>query len=182
MSRVKNNLPDSYPALLEDIKSRIRHAQIQVALSVNRELIKLYWDIGSSIVKRQRKEGWGKSIVENLSRDIKKEFPDIAGFSAQNLWYMRAFYKAWTEEVSNLQQPVGELDGMNLPQVVGDIPWGHNIQLLSKVKDPLPRLWYARMIIEFGWSRSVLAHQIETDLYGRQGKAITNFSTTLPAP
>ena len=122
MSRVKNNLPDSYPALLEDIKSRIRHAQIQVALSVNRELIKLYWDIGSSIVKRQRKEGWGKSIVENLSRDIKKEFPDIAGFSAQNLWYMRAFYKAWTEEVSNLQQPVGELDGMNLPQVVGDIP------------------------------------------------------------
>jgi predicted nuclease of restriction endonuclease-like (RecB) superfamily len=164
MSRAVNKLSESYSALLEDIKSRIRHAQIKAALSVNRELIKLYWDIGSSIVSRQRKEGWGKSIVEMLSRDIKKEFPDIAGFSAQNLWYMRAFYRAWTEEVSNLQQPVGDLDGTNLPQVVGEIPWGHNIQLLSKVKDPLPRLWYARMTIEFGWSRSVLVHQIESDL------------------
>jgi len=95
---------------------------------------------------------------------------------------MRAIYKAWTEEVSSLQQPVGDLDGLNLPQVVGEIPWGHNIQFLSTVKDPLARLWYARMIVEFGWSRSVLVHQIETDLYRRQGKAMTNFSKTLPAP
>jgi len=169
MPRASTKLPSGYPTMLEDIKSRIRAAQIRAALSVNRELIELYWDIGKLITIRQKKEGWGKSIVEELSRDIKKEFPDITGFSTQNLWYMRAFYKAWTEELSNLQQ------------VVGEIPWGHNIQLLSKVKDPLARLWYARMTVEFGWSRSVLVHQIETELYRRQGKAITNFSKTLPA-
>ena len=175
MSGVANKIPASYPAMLEDIKSRIRAAQIKAALSVNRELIELYWDIGGSIVGRQRKEGWGKSIVEKLSRDIKKEFPVITGFSVQNIWYMRAFYIAWTEKLTNLQQPVGELDSKILLQVVGEIPWGHNIQLLSKVKDPLQRLWYARKTIEFGWSRSVLVHQIESDLYSRQGKAITNF-------
>jgi predicted nuclease of restriction endonuclease-like (RecB) superfamily len=95
---------------------------------------------------------------------------------------MRAFYSAWTEAISNLQQPVRELDGKKLPQVVGDLPWGHNLQLLSKLKDPNKRLWYAHMVIKHGWSRSVLVHQIESDLYGRQGKAITNFPDTLPAP
>jgi predicted nuclease of restriction endonuclease-like (RecB) superfamily len=168
--------------MLEDIKSRIQVARIKAALSVNRELIELYWHIGRSIVIRQRKEGWGKSIVEKLSRDIKKEFPDNTGFSAQNIWYMRAFYTAWTEKLTNLQQPVGDLNSEILLQVVGEIPWGHNIQLLSKVKDPIQRLWYARKTVEFGWSRSVLVHQIESDLYSRQGKAITNFPETLPAP
>jgi len=167
--------------MLEDFKSRIHAARIRAALSVNRELIELYWHIGVSIVIRQRKEGWGKSIVEKLSRDIKKEFPDITGFSVQNIWYMRAFYAAWSEQPTNLQQSVGDLDSESLPQVVGEIPWGHNIQLLSKVKDPLQRLWYARKTVEYGWSRSVLVHQIESDLYGRQGKAITNFPETLPA-
>jgi len=181
MPRAAYKLPASYPAMLEDIKSRIQAAQIKAALSVNRELIELYWDIGGSIVKRQRKEGWGKSIVEKLSRDIKKEFPDITGFSVQNIWYMRAFYIAWTEKLTNLQQPVGDLDSEILLQVVGEIPWGHNIQLVSKVKDPMQRLWYARKTIEFGWSRSVLVHQIESGLYSRQGKAVTNFPDTLPA-
>lgn len=184
MPRAAYKLPASHPApaMLEDIKSRIQAAQIKAALSVNRELIELYWDIGGSIVKRQRKEGWGKSIVEKLSRDIKKEFPDITGFSVQNIWYMRAFHRAWAGGISNLQQPIGELDGKNLPQAVGDLPWGHNLQLLSKLKDPYRRLWYAHMVVKHGWSRSVLVHQIESDLYNRQGKATTNFPKTLPAP
>jgi predicted nuclease of restriction endonuclease-like (RecB) superfamily len=159
MPRTDDIVPKNYSALLEEIKSRIRTAQIKAALSVNRELIKLYWNIGRSIVKRQRKEGWGKSVVARLSQDIHKAFPGIAGFSSQNLWYMRAFYSTWTKTISNLQQPVGDLDGKDLPQVVGELPWGHNIQLLSKVKDPLQRLWYARKTVEFGWSRSVLVHQ-----------------------
>jgi predicted nuclease of restriction endonuclease-like (RecB) superfamily len=182
MPRSFNKLPASYPTLLKEIKSRIHTAQIKAAISVNRELIKLYWHIGKSIVERQRKEGWGKSVVERLSQDIQKAFPGISGFSSQNLWYMRAFYSAWTEAISNLQQPVGELDGKDLPQAVGDLPWGHNLQLLSKLKDPAKRIWYARMVIKHGWSRSVLVHQIESDLYSRQGKAITNFPETLPAP
>jgi len=132
MPRASDKIPASYPILLEDIKLRIRTAQVKAALSVNRELIELYWHIGRSIVKRQRAEGWGKSVVKRLSQDIQKEFAGIMGFSPQNLWYMRAFYTAWTDEVQNLQQPVGDLDGKNLPQAVGEIPWGHNLQLLSK--------------------------------------------------
>jgi predicted nuclease of restriction endonuclease-like (RecB) superfamily len=171
-----------YAALLDELKARIRAAQVKAALSVNRELILLYWDIGKSIVERQRKEGWGRSVVERLARDLQAEFPGISGFSPQNMWYMRAFYLAWTVEVANLQQPVGELDGENLPQAVGEIPWGHNVQLLSKLNDPSKRFWYAQKTIEHGWSRAVLVHQIESSLYERQGKAVTNFDRALPPP
>ena len=125
-------LPRGYAEFLENLKTRIRAAQIKAALSANRELIRLYWDIGKAIVERQEKEGWGRSVVERLARDLQAEFPGISGFSPQNMWYMRAFYLAWTAEVANLQQPVGGLDGENLPQAVGEIPWGHNLQLLSK--------------------------------------------------
>lgn len=132
MTQTSDKLPATYPLLLKDIKARIRLTQIKAALSVNRELIELYWSIGESIVVRQHEEGWGKSVVEKLSQDIRKEFTGITGFSPQNLWYMRAFYIAWTDEVKNLQQPVGDLDGKNLPQAVGEIPWGHNLQLRAR--------------------------------------------------
>jgi len=177
-----SGLPKGYAEFLEDLKTRIRAARIKAALSANRELILLYWDIGKSIVERQRKEGWGRSVVERLARDLQAEFPGISGFSPQNMWYMRAFYLAWTLEVANLQQPVGELDGENLPQAVGEIPWGHNLQLLSKLNDPSRRFWYAQKTIERGWSRAVLVHQIESSLHERQGKAVTNFDRTLPPP
>ena len=175
-------IPASYPAFLEAIKERIRETRIKAALAANSEMIGLYWHIGKSIVERQRKEGWGKSIVECLASDLQREFPGVGGFSPQNVWHMRAFYMAWTEEVSNLQRPVGDLDAKNLPRPVGEIPWGQNLELLAKLKDPVQRLWYAKMTIEHGWSRPVLVHQIETDLYGRQGKAVTNFKRTLPPP
>jgi predicted nuclease of restriction endonuclease-like (RecB) superfamily len=175
-------LPKNYPQFLEDIKSRIRTAQIKATLSASRELIVLYWDIGKSIVDRQRKEGWGKGVVEHLARDLQIEFPGVAGFSPVNVWRMRAFYLAYTEEASNLSQPVTEIDGINLPRVVTEIPWGQNLELLFKIKDPLQRLWYAKMAIEHGWSRPTLVHQIESGLYERQGKAVTNFKHTLPPP
>lgn len=175
-------LPSGYHDFLEDLKNRIRAAQVKAALSVNRELIRLYWDIGRSIIERQRTEGWGKAVVERLASDLQKAFPGIGGFSPQNVWYMRAFYMAWTEEVRKLQQPVGELDAQNLPRAVAEIPWGHNLQLLSKLKTPDLRLWYAKMAVEHGWSRAVLVHQIESGLYERQGKALTNFKRTLPPP
>jgi predicted nuclease of restriction endonuclease-like (RecB) superfamily len=95
---------------------------------------------------------------------------------------MRSFFLAWTEEVHILQQPVGELDGTSLPAAVAGIPWGHNIQLFSKIQDPRQRLWYAQQTIEHGWSRAVLLHQIEIRGHERQGTAITNFARTLPAP
>jgi len=187
-------LPASYGALLEDIKARIRAAQVKAALSINRELIELYWHIGKSIMERQRAEGWGKSVVERLSSDLQSEFSGISGFSPQNIWRMRALYLAWTEDVSKLKptarqngapilsQAARELDGQNLPQAVREIPWFHNVTLIEKLKDPIQRLWYAQQIIVHGWSRAVLVHQIESDLFARQGKALTNFQTTLPAP
>ena len=175
-------LPPGYVELLEDIKDRIRHAQIRAAVGASRELIRLYWDIGREIVQRQEREGWGKGIVDRLAADIQRAFPGIQGFSPRNVWRMRAFYLAYTQEVANLTQPVSELDGRNLPQVVGEIPWGHNIVLFQQIKDPRQRLWYAQKAVQHAWSRAVLVHQIELDLYGREGRAITNFSLTLPAP
>ena len=182
MPRDADKLPASYPMLLDDIKSRIRSARIKASISINRELIGLYWDIGKCITERQKQEGWGKSVVERLATDLRNEFLQISGFSSRNIWRMRAFYLAWTEDVQKLTQTVAVLDGENLPQPVAEIPWGHNILLFEKIKHPPERLWYAVNTKDFGWSRAVLTHQIESDLYGRQGKAITNFTNTLPAP
>ncbi len=169
-----------YREFIAGIKSKIRVAQIKASLSVNTELIYLYWDIGRSVVERQKKDGWGTSVIEQISRDIQKDFPGIEGFSSRNIWRMRAFFLAWTKECEKLPQPVAEIDGRNPPRVVVEIPWGHNVFLLEMVKDPLKRLWYASKTIELGWSRPTLIHQIEGDAYSRLGKAVTNFKTALP--
>jgi predicted nuclease of restriction endonuclease-like (RecB) superfamily len=116
----------------------------------------------------------------------------MAGFSPQNIWYMRAFYLAWTEEVDNIQRAVGEPDrtilqravgefgGSSPPTAVAQIPWGQNIELITKLKNPVQRLWYAQQTIANGWSRSMLVHWIESNLYSRQGKAVNNFKNALP--
>lgn len=185
-------LPADYAKFLEGLKNRIRQAQVKAALSVNRELIALYWHIGRSIVERQRAEGWGRSVVDRLAMDLQQEFPGMTGFSPRNVWRMRAFYLAWTEEVLAQSaresgrpippQLVAELDGQSLPRAVAEIPWGHNVWLLEKLKDPAVRLWYARKTVENGWSRAMLTHWIESDLHARQGKAVTNFKASLPVP
>lgn len=169
-------------------------------LSVNRELIQLYWDIGRLIVERQEREGWGKSVVERLAADLQKAFPGMGGFSPVNVWRMRAFYVAYrpsppilsqpaTELKSgrqskgtNRSQPATELTESGPPQPVAEIPWFHNVILIGKVKDPVHRLWYASKTLEHGWSRAILTVQIESGLFARQAKATTNFSTTLPKP
>jgi len=188
------DLPDGYAELLEDLKSRIRTARVKAVLAVNRELVLLYWQIGQSIVERQRAEGWGKAIIERLATDIQAAFPGLKGFSPSNIWRMRAFYLAYTKGIENLAQaarecPTGELaqlaremDGVNLPQPLTDIPWFHNVVIIEKVKDPVQRIWYAHKTIEHGWSRAVLTVQIESGLYERHGKAVTNFDRTLPPP
>jgi predicted nuclease of restriction endonuclease-like (RecB) superfamily len=175
-------LPMGYPEFLEDVKSRIRAAQVKAALSANRELILLYWDLGKSIVDRQRNEGWGKAVVDRLAHDLQTAFPGVGGFSPENVRRMRAFYLAYTEGAAIQSRAVTELDGVNPPRVVTEIPWGQNQELLFKLKDPIQRLWYAKMTVEHGWSRPVLVHQIEAGLFERQGKAVTNFKRTLPPP
>jgi predicted nuclease of restriction endonuclease-like (RecB) superfamily len=159
----------TYVALLASIKERIESAQVRAAVAVNRELVLLYWGIGKEILARQQEEGWGTKVIERLAKDLRSAFPHMQGFSRTNLLYMRAFSEAWPEE------PI-------VQQVVGQIPWGHNVRLLDLVKDANERLWYAQAAVEHGWSRNVLVMQIEGGLYRRQGKALTNFGQTLPAP
>jgi predicted nuclease of restriction endonuclease-like (RecB) superfamily len=157
----------SYQDLLSPLKGRIRTAQVRAAASVNQELVLLYWGIGKEILARQRQDGWGTGVIERLSKDLRSEFPAMQGLSPRNLGYMKAFAAAWPDE-SILQAPLAKLT------------WFHNLTLLEKVKSPEERLWYARQAIEHGWSRNVLVIHIESDLYRRQGKALTNFQATLP--
>ena len=182
-----------YAALLDEIKGRIRSAQIKASLAVNSELIGLYWSIGHDIVQRQHREGWGQSVVDRLANDLRREFPAMTGFSAGNIRRMRAFYLAWAEPIpaqparelkagSNSAQLARKLATAILPSPVAEMPWFHNVVLIEKLKDRDQRVWYALQTIANGWSRSMLAHWIESDLYACQGKAITNFPRTLPAP
>jgi predicted nuclease of restriction endonuclease-like (RecB) superfamily len=129
----------------------------------------LYWSIGRDILSRQQEQGWGAKVIDRLSLDLRRAFPDTQGFSPRNLKYMRAFAQVWQDEAI-------------VQQVAAQIPWFHNCVLLNKVKDPQQRLWYVQATQEYGWSRAVLEHQIETGLYARQGKALTNFERTLPSP
>jgi predicted nuclease of restriction endonuclease-like (RecB) superfamily len=158
--------PAGYAVWLADLKARIRETRLRAALAVNSELISLYWQIGRDIRERQATHGWGAKVVDRLAADLRAEFPDSRGFSSANLRYMRAFAKAWP-------------DPAILQRVVGKLPWGQNIALLA-VKDPAARLWYAQAALEHGWSRPVLATQIDTKAHARQGKALTNFARVLP--
>ena len=117
-----------------------------------------------------------------LAEDLQASFPGVGGFSPPNVWKMRAFYLAYTEESANLSQPVIDLAGSTLPRPLAEIPWGHNLELLFKLKDRTRRLWYAKKVIQNGWSRALLVHQIESGLSEREGKAVTNFKRTLPPP
>ena len=164
-------IPNSkiYQELLARLKKEIRTAQVRAALAVNQELVLLYWRIGNEILTRQTADGWGTRVIERLAQDLRAEFPDMKGLSPRNLGYMKAFAQAWPEDPI-LQQPVAKL------------PWGHNVRLLDYVKNPKERRWYAEQAIQNGWSRNVLVLQIESGLFGRQGKATTNFQTALPPP
>ncbi len=156
--------------LVAELKSRIRSAQTEATRSVNRELIKLYWDIGKAIVERQKRLGWGKTVVERLAHDLRVEFPEQTGFSSRNLWEMRLFYESYA-------------DKPKLQQLVAELPWGQNLVILHSVQDEKEREYYLRAAASYGWSRAVLTHQIDTNLYKREvmAKKTHNFRRLLPA-
>ncbi len=160
--------PQAYATFVGDLKQKIAAARHRAGLSVNRELVVLYWTIGRDILGRQEREGWGAKVIDRLADDLGQAFPQMTGLSARNLKYMRSFAEAW---------PNGEF----VQQVVALLPWGHNVRLLDALKTPQERTWYARQAIEHGWSRNVLVHHIDSNLFARQGSALTNFSQTLPA-
>jgi predicted nuclease of restriction endonuclease-like (RecB) superfamily len=159
-------LPADYNQLLADVKERIRSAQYAALKAVNTELVGLYWDLGRMIVERQNQAGWGTSVVEQLSQDLRREFPGVAGFSVQNLWYMRQFHMEYREHEK-------------LQPLVGEIAWAHNLAIMSKCKDSLEREFYLRMTRKFGWSKNVLIHQIDNQSYEKSLLGQTNFDQTL---
>lgn len=157
-----------------NIKQQVQQAQIKATLSVNKELMLLYWSIGRVITERQEADGWGTKAVEQLAQDLQDEFPGIGGFSRANVFRMKSFFLSYTI----VAQAVRQLE--DLPIMM--IPWGHNVVLLQRLKDNDQRFWYAKKAIECGWSRSTLELWINADLYNREGKAITNFKHALPMP
>ena len=187
-----------YAAWLGGLKSRIRSARISATCAVNRELILLYWDIGRGIVEKQEDLGWGKSVVEQLSLDLRSEFPGMKGFSANNLWLMRQFYSEYSSPAF-LEQLVQEMQSQRLEspeggvgesvfleqlvqEILSPVPWGHLVEIAKKVKVPRERLYYLRATAQLGWTRAVLMNQIKADAHGRslaEGKA-HNFPLALP--
>ncbi|MBN3948282.1 MAG: DUF1016 domain-containing protein [Nostoc sp. NMS7] len=165
---MSNSISEDYRHLLMEIKQRIRSAQYEALKAVNREMINLYWDIGQIIVTQQQGATWGKSVVEQLAKDLQAEFPGISGFSAANLWRMRLFYESY-------------VNNEKLAPMVREIGWSHNLVIVEKCKDDLEREFYIRMIRKFGWTKNVLIHQIENQTYEKTLLNQTNFDKTVPA-
>ena len=219
------SINSEYKDWLRELKANIKRTQIKASLAVNSELIRLYWDLGKQIIEKQENTQWGSGFIDQLSKDLKEEFPNMGGFSKYNLYHTRNFYLFYSEQssiveqvalqivadesidakqlisqlentdnqdVTKVQQVVGQLENTSNPiwqQAVAKlenqlfmIPWGHHIMIIQKIKNVPEAIFYVQQTIENNWSRAVLEYQIETKLYQRQGKAITNFKNTLPEP
>ena len=165
----KNIISQEYNQLLSELKKRVTTSRYKAALSVNKELILLYHHVGTQILQSQAKQGWGSKVIDQLSKDLRAEFPEMKGFSTRNLKYMRKFAEEYP-------------DPLFVQQVVALLPWGHNILLIDRLSDKQIRMFYIRKAIEHGWSRNIMDIQIETALHKRQGQAGTNFKDNLPSP
>ena len=179
-----------YGSFVKDIKDLIYRRQYEAMKRVNTELIQLYWEIGGEIDRKQREQGWGKSVVEILSKELQKEFPGVKGFTARNLWFMRQFYVEYADKPilkpsvseltdSNLHPSVAEIQNANLPPLVAEISWTKNILIMQKCKDSLQREFYIRMTKRFGWTKDVLINNIENRAYEKFLTNQTNFYETV---
>ena len=191
------NTSGEYKNWLGDLKQRIRHCQIKAAVKVNTELLQLYWQMGCDIVQKQKDAHWGEGFLKQLSHDLMEEFPKMAGWDERNLRRMRQWYSAYNQICTFRTQVVPEMnenDNINRAQSVPDlsfdklpadffsVPWGHHILIMQRCKEIDKALFYIRQTVENNWSRSALEWQITSDLYERQGRAITNFENRLPIP
>lgn len=188
-----------YKSLLKHIKSQIHTSQIKAAISVNHELLKLYWNLGKIVTEKQKQTKWGEGLVVQLSKDLSLDFPEMKGFSERNLFYIQRWYLFYSQSLKKLPQVVAvikkstellQLNAVNknrreqeiIIELITLIPWGHNREIITKCKELHEALFYVIEAIRNNWSRNVLIHQIESRLFKRKGKAITNFELTLPKP
>jgi predicted nuclease of restriction endonuclease-like (RecB) superfamily len=161
-----SGIPKEYGKFLSQVKQRIQTSQYEALKSVNKELIDLYWDIGKLITTTQKGKTWGKAIVQKLAEDLQKEFPSISGFSASNLWRMKAFFSHYNK-------------AEKLAPLVREIGWSHNVIIMERCPNLLEREFYIRMTRKFGWSKNVLIHQIENQSYEKSLLGQTNFDKAL---
>jgi predicted nuclease of restriction endonuclease-like (RecB) superfamily len=200
----------NYALVLRNLKEKIRVARLKASFTVNTQLLQLYWEIGSTILQRQKQEGWGTKVIGRLASDLRSEFPDMKGLSQRNFVYMQTFAAAYPhfpffqprltvmsnnsitqplvaqlkkdkERQSVLQKGLSKLPSDVITQpLVAQLPWTHHTIILDKLQTWDERIFYVCKAIQNGWSKSVLTWQIESKLHLRQGKAITNFEQTLP--
>ena len=175
MSKPKNNinlsLSNDYKSWLKTLKQKVLTTQLKAAVQVNSTLLAFYWELGEDIVRRQAEANWGDGFLKQLSKDLMAEFPEIKGFSRRNLELIRQWYLFWNRSSAIAKQAVSQLV---------QVPWGHNLTISRKCQTETEALYYIRNTIEHGWSRNVLSHQIESNLWQREGNAVSNFTATLP--
>lgn len=172
---IPSNFSDEYRSWFVGLKQQIRQSQIKASIKVNTELLKLYWRMGKEISEKRMDSKWGTGFFDKLSQDLKREFPDMSGFSATNIKYMKRFYMFYNQYDIIRQQLVDELESN-----IFKIPWGHSIYIISKCRTIDEALFYVNQTIDNGWSRAILEHNIDSDLYKRKRNAISNFSNVLP--
>lgn len=167
-----------YKNWIADLKTKVRTIQIKAALAVNKELLTFYWELGADIVQKQSAANWGDGFLPQLSADLIAKFPDMKGFSVRNLKYVRQWYLFYYSDSQTESPAIGQ----QLVAQITRIPWGHNIAIISKCRHVEEALYYVQNTITHNWSRSVLVHQIESGLYRREGKSVSNFTAVLPKP
>lgn len=170
---------EEYRHWINEVKKRIKQSQIKASVKINYELLDLYWELGRDIVNKQENAKWGDAFLSVMSKNLQKTFPGMSGFSAQNLRSIRFWYKFYNDNAKYLQV-VSKFEMVE--KMVKSIPWGHNQRIMYKCKDINEVLFYVQKTMDNNWSRNVLEHQIDSNLYERQGKAITNFQVKLPIP
>lgn len=188
MNKVLTILDKDYTQWVEDLSARYRQSQIRASVKVNREMLKYYWELGRDIEEMRVEERWGESVIKNLSTDLQHRNPNATGLSRTNIYYAKKFYLLYSPYLEIVPQAVGQLESEKVPQTVGQleemlfsIPWGHHRYLMDKFSaEPAKAFFYVKKTIEEGWSREVLLNFMSTDLYEREGKALTNFTRTLP--
>ncbi len=158
---------DDYNTFINSVIGEVKKRRMQIVLQANQSMLMLYWNIGKAINEKQKEEGWGTKVIDRISHDLQKSFPDMKGFSPRNIKYMKKFATLWTDEAI-------------VQQVVAQLPWGTNIVLMDKVATQQERIWYAGKALEEGWSRNILALQIDSGAYERSGKSVNNFKIALP--
>ena len=183
-----------YRHWINEIRGRYRQSQIKAAVKVNSEMLKFYWSLGHDIVERQMENTYGSGFFKRLSADLQRELPDIKGFSQTNIKYIKYFYELYSPLFEIRQQvvdeftlqkylPTADISTQQIAETLFSIPWGHHVQIINRCKGNMPKaLFFVRKTRENNWSRAVLLNFLDTDLYERSGKAITNFNVSLPAP